>query len=191
MYPDGNARSALRAATAHYHDRVDRVFSGANLGEVGSYGRFLLAQAAGYLPIEAALTCGGVGRTMPDWDARQRGGLLLADLADLELAPPDCVREIIFGEEAAVLGALYVLEGSRLGGALLKRSVPPTFPSRFLGGGDSAAWRRLLAVLDERLDTDAKRAIAIEAASAVFTLFEVSGQRYLAQDQSGARRGLD
>ncbi len=54
-----SARAALRARTAAEHERVDRLFSNFTLGEGGSYRRFLLAQAAAFLPIESALDRGG------------------------------------------------------------------------------------------------------------------------------------
>lgn len=169
----------MRAATADHHDRVDRLFSKPDLADRDGYGRFLLAQAAAHIPVEYALTRAGAASVLPDWPARRRGGLLHADLAALGLAPPVVDEAVAFEGDAAVLGAIYVLEGSRLGGNLLKRSVASHLPASFLGGGDSGAWRRLLAVLDERLGEEAERQIAIKAASRVFVLFEQGGQLYL------------
>ncbi len=178
MTIETSARMALRAATASHHHRVDSVFSRAELGDRASYGRFLLAQAAAHLPVEAALARGGVADIVPDWDARQRSALLCADLAGLGLDVPEAAGAIEFEGEAAMLGALYVLEGSRLGGTVLKRSVAPDFPAHFLGGVDSGAWRSLLALLDERLDTESKRSAATRSACRVFELFETGGQRH-------------
>lgn len=176
------ARSVLRAGTAHHHERVDQLFSRLSLHERAGYAAFLRAQAAAHIPVEAALARGGVAAVIPDWIARQRSALLRDDLADLGLAPPEPAGVIALEGEAALLGALYVLEGSRLGGIVLKRAVPLDFPARFLGGMDSAAWRRLLGILDDRLDTEAKRAAAVAAACAVFALFEASGQRHVATE---------
>ncbi len=173
------ARTALRTATAAYHDRVDTAFSKANLADRVSYGHFLQAQAAAHLPVEDALARAGVAAIVIDWDARRRSASLRDDLATLGLDVPAPAGELMLDDEAAVLGALYVLEGSRLGGALLKRSVSPYLPTQFLGGMNSTAWRDLLMLLDERLDTEAKRAIAIAAACDVFILFETSGHRHL------------
>ncbi|UVO50259.1 biliverdin-producing heme oxygenase [Sphingomonas sp. SUN019] len=174
-----SARSALRAATSDHHERVDAAFSSANLADRDHYGCFLMAQAAAHLPVEEALAKGGIAGILPDWAARERGALLRADLAALGRTSPESDATLAFDDPAAMLGAVYVLEGSRLGGALLKRSVPADFPTAFLGASDSAAWRRLMAVLDERLDTDAARLIAINAAAQVFTLFERKARQFL------------
>ena len=173
------ARTALRTATAAYHDRVDSAFSRATLSDRTSYGLFLQAQAAAHLPVEDALAAGGIAAIIPDWDARRRSQPLRDDLGALDLDVPAPAGAITLEGDAALLGALYVLEGSRLGGTLLKRSVAANLPTRFLGCMDSAAWRDLLALLDDRLDTQAKRTAAIAAACAVFTLFETSGHRHL------------
>lgn len=177
MMHEITARSALRAATLEQHDRVDRIFSQIRLDDVDDYGAFLGAQAAAHIPVEHALVSAGVARIVPDWESRERGDLVRADLATLGLPMPDPAGTIVFGDEAAVLGGLYVLEGSRLGGTMLKRSVPADFPTRFLGGVDSAAWRSLLQMLDARLDNALKRSAAVAAARDVFALFETSGQR--------------
>lgn len=179
MAYEDTARSVLRAGTTPYHDRVDHLFSSLRLDERSGYAAFLLAQAAAHITVERALTLGGVVAFVPDWAARQRSDLLRDDLAQLGLEPPEPAGAIVLEGEAALLGALYVLEGSRLGGTVLKRALPPAFPARFLGGVDSAAWRRLLGILDARLDTEPRRAAAVMAACAVFALFEVSGQRHV------------
>jgi len=174
-----SARHALRSATSVHHQRVDAVFSVAILDDRRSYGAFLLAQAAAHLPVEEALERDGINDIIADWADRRRGDRLAADLLDLGIAQPARVALPAFDGKEALLGALYVLEGSRLGGTILKRSVPPDFPARFLGGVNSAAWQSLIVALDGHLDTDAKRASAINAAHRVFELFEASGRKYL------------
>ncbi|MGY2736307.1 heme oxygenase [Sphingomonas sp. UYP23] len=185
MMPETTARSLLRAETRDQHDQVDRIFSRVKLDDRREYGAFLSAQAAAHIPVEGALAAGGVAGIVPDWEARQRGDLIRADLAALGLATPDPAGTIAFDGEAAVLGGLYVLEGSRLGGTMLQRSVPADFPTRFLGGVDSAAWRSLLQLLDGRLDSAVKRSVAVAAARDVFALFEASGQRFVRDGDFG------
>lgn len=165
-------RQALRSATTDWHDRVDRAFSQFDLTDRASYGRFLLAQAGAHIAVEAALEAGGVAAVLDDWPDRRRAHLLRADLAALGLAPADVAPIPPFDGTAALLGAVYVLEGSRLGGALLKRSVPTDLPASFLGAGDSRAWRRLLDVLDEKVGTADETTAATNAACRVFMLFE-------------------
>lgn len=180
-----SARAALRAATHDQHERVDRLFSHVRLDDRLEYGDFLGAQAAAHIPVERALADGGIAAIVPDWTARQRADLVRADLATLGLAVPEPAGTIVFAGEAALLGGLYVLEGSRLGGTMLKRSVPSDFPTRFLGGVDSSAWQTLLQMLDAHLDTALKRSVALTAACNVFALFEMSGHRWVRTETFG------
>lgn len=170
---------ALRSATADQHDRVDALFSRADLTARGGYAQFLAAQADAHLAVEDALDRSDAAAVLPDWPERRRAALLRADLAELGEAPPPLAQVALFDTPAAVLGAVYVLEGSRLGGRLLQRSVPADLPTRFLGASNPAAWRALLTLLDERLTDDHERRAAIQAATNVFQLFQDSGQRHL------------
>jgi heme oxygenase len=175
-----SAHAALRAATAADHERVDRLFSRLDLGSELDYRLFLTAQAAAHLPIEQALETAAVSALIPDWPDRRRSELLLADLAELGVEPPPAVPPPPLEGASAVLGAAYVLEGSRLGGAYLKRSLTPQAPRRFLAAAQAAgAWRKLLAKLDESLYEPAQVEEACETARQVFMRFEISGRRYL------------
>jgi heme oxygenase len=168
------ARAALRAATAAEHARVDAAFSRFHLGDETGYRDFLLAQAGGFLPIEAALDEAGAETILPDWPQRRRGDLLRVDLADLNVTAPEPFQAPAFiSVKASMLGAIYVLEGSRLGGAVLKKTVPSHFPRRFLEARQAAgSWRKLLQALDEFLIRPGDLAAAILAAKEVFARFE-------------------
>jgi heme oxygenase len=174
-----SARAALRSGTAEAHERVDQLFSRFPLTDPDGYRSFLLAQAEAFLVVEAALEAGGIDQLVPDWPARRRADLLRADLADLG-ANPAAAEPISLAGTPALLGAAYVLEGSRLGGALLKRSIPPEAPRRFLQAPqEPGAWRKLLAMLDEFLYDPRAMAEACGAANQVFLLFEGAGRRHL------------
>ena len=162
MNPAFSARSALRTATAAHHDRVDAVFSRADLTNRDHYARFLQAQAGAYLPVEAALARAGAAGLVPDWEARRRASRLLADLAALGVGAPVEDVDIAFADDAAVLGGVYVLEGSRLGGAMLARGVPADFPKSFLTPDQSANWRHLLDLLELKVISAAERSSAVE-----------------------------
>ena len=179
MTLDQAARFALRDATSAWHDRVDAAFSSVVLTDRVGYGRFLQAQAAAHLPVEDALDVAGVEAIVPDWRARRRAEAIRADLAALDLAVPVLEAPPVLPGAAAMLGAAYVLEGSRLGGAMLRRSVPDAFPRAFLSGGSSAAWRDLISILDAVLGNGKEIDAAITAACDVFMLFERSGRRLL------------
>lgn len=173
------AVQALRRATAAAHDEVDAIFSRADLSSASGYRAFLSAQARAHLSVEAALEMAGVERVIADWPERRRAALLRADLEDLGEAA-DLGAAPAFTDPAELAGAAYVLEGSRLGGALLKRSVADGLPTRFLDAPARAgAWRALLLRLDEVLAEQADLDRAVTAARAVFTLFARAGRATL------------
>lgn len=174
-----SARFVLRDATAAWHERVDAVFSHPDLADRDAYGRFLSAQAAAHLPVEQALEIGGIGEVLADWPDRRRADLIRADLAALGLSLPPLEPAPPLAGVPALLGAAYVLEGSRLGGALLARSVADGLPVSFMSAARPAAWRDLVAILDAALLTREDNAAAISAACGVFALFERSGRRML------------
>jgi heme oxygenase len=170
-------RSILRDATAADHARLDARLGALDLCTVAGYRRFLEINAAAVLPLEQSLVLAGVRDMLPDWDDRSRTGALLADLVRVRGVPrrldaPD------LPDRFAVLGTLYVLEGSRLGAAYLLRTVrqcsDPIVSSNtaFLGhGADRQFWPKYLTVLEchagELLDEDD----LIEPARRAFDLF--------------------
>lgn len=174
----GTTRLRLRNETAADHAVVDEIYSRFDLGEPHGYRAFLEAQYACFAPIEQALAVGGAGDLLDDWPARRRAPLLSADLADLGAdSPAPGPSTAPLATPAAALGAIYVLEGSRFGGALLARRLWTGAPARFLGGGaDPAAWRGLLAVMDRHLSNEADMAVAAGAARSVFAAFAAAGQ---------------
>lgn len=177
------ARNALRAATADAHRRVDAAFSRFDLATRPGYAGFLAAQAAAFLPLEAALDEAGAAALLDDWPERRRGEALRADLAALNVTLPELFPAPSFlSGKAPLFGAIYVLEGSRLGGAVLKRAVPREFPRRFLDARQPAgSWRRLLQSLDEHLTRQGDLDAAAHAAMEVFARFEAGAKAQLEQ----------
>ena len=172
-------RGRLREATAAAHERVDAAFSRFDWASRAGYARFLQAQAEALLPLERALDAGGAAERLGlGWAERRRGAALLADLAALGAVAPDGAPLAPIDAPAAALGTIYVLEGSRLGGSLIKRSVPTDFPAAFLAPGPEGGWRALLAVLEARLADEGARAEAIAAARDAFARFEHAAERH-------------
>lgn len=178
MTDSTNARQALRAATAEAHDRVDRAFSAFDLTTREGYTHFLLAQAEAFLPVEAAIDDAGPLDFVPDWPARRRTDALLADLAALRTVPPAMDIRHLFRSREEILGAIYVLEGSRLGGRMLARSVPVDLPRAFIGTTEMGLWRNLIELLDKLLISDNQLKTASDAACRVFALFEAGARRH-------------
>ncbi|MFS8145075.1 biliverdin-producing heme oxygenase [Rhizobium sp. BR 249] len=167
-------RSVLRAQTADCHAEVDKLFGTFDLSIPGQYRTFLRAHARVVPAAENALEDAGIIRLLPDWPERKRTQLLFADIHELgdrlpELLPPPALHG-----EAALWGALYVLEGSKLGGAVLTRSVPDHLPSRYL---TPQAPKGAMRTFMDRLDASGvDDSAAISAARGIFDLFLKAGQ---------------
>lgn len=171
----GHARLRLRDATAADHAAVDAAYSRFDLTARAGYRAFLQAQYACVHPLEQALTQADAAMVLPDWSSRRRAALLLADLTELGAEPQGAVSRALppLRNRAAVLGAAYVLEGSRFGGAMIARDLPAGSPARFLKApAEPASWRALVAVLDRDLNTEPDMAAATDASRAVFAAFE-------------------
>ena len=85
--------------------------------------------------------------------------------------------EMAEASDAEILGAVYVLEGSRLGGAVLFRSAPFDAPRRFLEpDGAGPRWRSLVALMDARLTDDREIEAAVRSARAVFNCFHQAAE---------------
>lgn len=182
--PAVSPRFALKAATAEAHEHLDNRFSRFDLADPTQYGAFLSAQAGAFFPVEDALEAAGVADVIEDWPQRRRSDVLRSDLAALGLSDPAPVVSPALCSQADILGALYVLEGSRLGGAMLVRTVPDTLPKTFLTPGNPAAWRAFVTVLDQRLSSQADLDAAAAAASAVFEAFATSASNVLGKDET-------
>jgi heme oxygenase len=155
---------------------VDEIFSRPDLSRRDDYVDFLSAQAAALVPAELSLERAGAGSLLSGWEECKRSRLVRADLFSLGAAMPAPLVTPTFTSEAEVWGGLYVLEGSRLGAALLRRSVAPTFSTAFLDAAPTAErWRNLLHSLDERLIRPRDIGRATAAARRVFHLFEQAG----------------
>lgn len=175
-------RSALRAA-AEAHARLDGLLSTFDLARRPDYVALLLTQAPAFLAGEAALDVASTERVIKGWASRRRSAALLRDLAIRGLVASSAAPLPHFSTDAEVLGAAYVLEGSRLGGAMLVRAVGLGLPTACFAPGNPADWRAFISLIDERLSSDVSLADAISATLVVFALFE-----QCARSQSGADR---
>jgi heme oxygenase len=172
-----DARAALRRDTAGDHERLDALFGRFRLDDPVDYRAFLTAHAMALPSVEAALDAAGFAALLDDWPARRRGSAIAADLAALGDAMPPPLAAPSLDTPAAQWGAAYVVEGSRLGGALLARGVAETSPTSYLGTPQApGAWRNVLARLDEQLRSPDEIAAATEAARGTFALFEQAGR---------------
>jgi heme oxygenase len=146
-----SARSYLREITRDAHDRVDSRFSAFDLSAEADYAEFLAAQAMAFLPIEEALDRAGAAGLLPDWPERRRSEALKSDLAALGRPIPDAATSPGYPDEAAIWGGMYVLEGSRLGGNVLRKTVAAGLPNAFLAAPSKGSWTSFVAALERNL----------------------------------------
>ncbi|WP_064695469.1 biliverdin-producing heme oxygenase [Rhizobium aegyptiacum] len=168
-------RSVLRAQTVDCHTKVDKLFGAFDLSSKEQYRTFLRTHARIIPATENALEAAGVIRLLPDWPERRRAQLLFADIGELGDRLPEQLPPPALHGDAALWGALYVLEGSKLGGALLARSVPDHLPSRYLTPHGA---KGAIRIFMDRLDASGidDPSAAVSAARTLFDLFLKAGQ---------------
>src|SRR4051794_21124796 len=74
-------RLCLRSAAAEAHARLDHQLGSLDLTILPGYRQFLEINAAGLIPLEAALTAAGAADIFPDCLLRSRESAILEDLA--------------------------------------------------------------------------------------------------------------
>jgi len=166
------ARFALKAATDDIHRELDERLSRLDLATEDDYRRFLDFHARTVPAVEASLASGGLGEMVKCWCAARRSGAIAEDLAALGDPMPKPTDAPALAGVGDLLGAAYVLEGSRLGGRVLERRVAPGLPKAFLkGDGSLGPWPALIAVMERLLYSDSLLGEAKSAARRCFTLF--------------------
>jgi heme oxygenase len=132
----------LRDATRDLHAAVEEV-AAVTQGGLERYLWFVARQygfTASLEPLIAATP--GIAETGLDLEQRRRAHLFAADLLHFGIRPgnlPRCVSLPRLGSAARALGALYVLEGSTLGGAFLLAHLSRTLGITPAAGGSGLA----------------------------------------------------
>ena len=173
----GRARSILRARTCDLHSRAEEVLGTETCATLAGYAAMLQSNLSVTDTVRRA--------TEPLLPPHMMKGLALDSLRlrkDLaELGAPACGHraQLDLDEPAGAIGALYVLEGARLGGKLLARKVEAELGltaehgAAYLNGDGAEAgrrWRRFLSGLEERLVLSEDLVRAVAAARATFRL---------------------
>ncbi|MBG0797772.1 biliverdin-producing heme oxygenase [Methylocystis sp. L43] len=182
MTSRASVREALRAATRETHQRLHRHsgLSAAARGAIGldDYRQLLMRLYGFHLAFENTHAS---AMQKLGFIASSRAELIALDLAALGIMRfdvcrlPQCAALRQPSSEACALGALYVVEGSALGGALIAEALAPVVGEarRFFLGGPSRleVWPGLLARV-ETLAPGVQQARAIDAAVETFRIFE-------------------
>lgn len=184
-------RERLRVATAEAHRRLDghallaAVLGGAD--GLAPYHRMLRAYAPLHARIDARIVASA--RLLPpgfDWPARLKSDWLRRDLACFGLVPlpeEDLPRLPEIEDEAALVGLLYPVEGSTLGGRMIgarlreRFGIDETTGGRFLAGyrGDTMRrWQAGCGWFETIAGDEAAIARASDVAQATFACFEAT-----------------
>ena len=154
LTPAETAHAFLRRVTSPWHQTTEDAFACFDVATLEGARAFLRAQSRAVLPLEADIGARGILEFVPDWPSRMRGDALCQDLQTLKTQPAEPLPVILMSQLQA-LGALYVLEGSRLGGALLHRRamdsrVPAVRDATGFFGHKAGpqGWRRFLTILN-------------------------------------------
>ena len=116
-------RHRIRLATRDAHDQVDRWFSRYDLKNPQDYRRFLTSHWSVLPGCELMLEAAGALEILSDWPVRRRTDALAQDMSLLGQVPVTVVDTQGAISPAELWGMMYVLEGSRLGGAILAQRV--------------------------------------------------------------------
>ena len=167
-----NPRFALKKATDDVHGELDGLLSKLDLSDPADYAKFLSIQARVLPALECALDRFGMAAIVADWGEHRRASLLRDDLEALGERMPEPLEIPPMDSAAKALGAAYVMEGSRLGGQMLVKSVGPGMPNSFLfPNGHKGAWPALVAALNDNLGSAPLLDEAKDAAARTFGLF--------------------
>lgn len=158
-----DAHRRLRDATQVDHTRLEgRIDILRRATTLQGRRRLVEAFAGLHADAEVALAPWLGGLAGLDFEARRRSGRLSEDLRAVGGAPPPS-RPIAVRGVAEALGLMYVLEGSTLGGRVIRRQLAANGQDMtglsFLdpyGEAVGARWRGFLAVLDGRPAQDAR-----------------------------------
>jgi heme oxygenase len=164
-----SAMATLRACTRDSHARVDSAFSAYDLHDEESYRAFLTAHARALPSVERIIASEAA---LPR--IRPRTPALEADMAQLQQPMPELSKLAGPVTGAAAWGILYVVEGSRLGGAILSPRVGDGLPKAYLSARhELGEWRAICQALDAEGSRhgDEWIAAAVVAATACFDLY--------------------
>lgn len=171
-------RDIVSDATRSSHRRLDLALSWLDLGKPRYYAGFLRGQAEALFPLEASLERHGIADVMPDWPQRVRTPSLEHDLAALDVSC-DPLPAPEFKGAADMLGAVYVLEASRMGARVMLARLAEHQDSNAIGataylrhGFGKRFWPSFLTLLEHHPAAQANTADVVQGAEVAFGMFE-------------------
>lgn len=169
------ARFLLRDACGDIHARLDARLSRFNFSDRADYADMLARMSGPLSATESALSAGIAPVKFENWAGRLRAHALRADLEHLGAAFTQRFAAPI-EDEAEMFGALYVLEGSRLGGRVLARMADESGDAMVRGATRyfrhaerEGHWRSFLDAME---NSEAVRAAPKRTTQSALTTFE-------------------
>ncbi|EHJ60473.1 heme oxygenase protein [Novosphingobium pentaromativorans US6-1] len=169
----------LRAATAEAHARLDRAFGALDLADRDGLTRFLSAHAIGMEPLFPAFRSfveDELGMACPDYPAMLREDL--RSLGDDQDGLPQLAVAPALRAPRAQVGVSYVVAGSRLGMAVLRRqgywgdrTASGTAGRYMEDESGHAVWKSLMPWLKGQSFDQGEREAVTAAALAAFSSF--------------------
>lgn len=192
-----SAAETLKQQTAEKHHQLEALMLPCltSITHKQQYVQLLHSFYGYFKPVEDAVAPFMSNAVLPDWHLRRKAQTILLDLAALEQP----ISTIGFATERPLiqtlpqaLGALYVMEGSTLGGRgitkmLLKNEAAGLQPQHlqfFAGYGSQtgAMWTTFVNVLNSFSFTEDEMAQMVEAANQTFYFFKTWLQETLVHD---------
>ncbi|MBB5052265.1 heme oxygenase [Afipia massiliensis] len=168
----------IREATRMSHSRLDVALAKLDLAIPLYYEGFLRSQAEALFPIEAALEANGIESLIPDWTQRIRTPALERDLATLNITCNPLPLPA-FGSAAEMLGAVYVLEASRMGARVMLARLAEHPDSDAMNataylrhGFGKRFWPSFLTLLEIHPAAQSDTAGVVHGAEIAFAMFE-------------------
>ena len=158
----------VKKETAFLHQEVEQLLL-PKLNAIKSpedYAAILQTFYAFFHPVEEAIQAQISPAILPDMAKRRTALLIVDDLAFLEMSigPLPCKALPQITDSAQAFGAMYVLEGSTLGGRMISKmlsknpalSLPPVALNFFNGYKEETGkmWTAFVDVLNKQKDTD-------------------------------------
>ncbi|AUH52765.1 biliverdin-producing heme oxygenase [Chromobacterium sp. ATCC 53434] len=168
----------LKARTHETHDQLDqRIMANQPFASRDNYARFLDAQYRFLRDADALYDNPELAKLFSDLAERRRYLSIAADMGDLGRPLPqlDAAPVSASLDVASAMGWLYVVEGSKLGAAILyklagKLDLDENFGARHLAGhpdGRARHWRTFTSALDGlQLDDEAEARVTAGAVAA-------------------------
>ncbi len=190
-------RQQLKVATQPYHDQTEELSGPSAPFTLDDYRKFLLTAWLFHSSLESSMRDFLPTTLKRDiqWLERLKAPRIAQDLHELKVDPAAFLSLLPFAVDTVpqALGALYVSEGSTLGGMMMKKTweadpvIGPHSSFHFLGcyGKQTGTfWKSFIALLESAITDPADEAKTIASAKDTFEFYQACHQQVKAFWQS-------